>query len=625
MEKLNSLLEIEKKHPWNVISEADFKIRIREIFDMLAEAVGNTVGPYGSSTMIEELGSHHMTKDGFTVLKNIHYNNRTDNTILQLILSISHQMVMKVGDGSTTAILAAHEFIEELSNSEVLKDFRPKDISRIIREYVELLCRDIQSKAKEIPEDEFVNVMTNIAKIATNDDETYTGFIHDIYEQSGKDTMITKRMSPTDKAYFRIMDDMFYISGKYIDKIYCNSENGAKCNLNNPFVLLFNFTLGNEHWPIVKIALNILASKYPSRRLLVVAPNYDQYFVDHIKNDAITFQTEYQKQSDGGAIPFPMVFARNPFFKSAEKLIYEDLGPFLGNSIINPLTADEFLKKIEEYMRIVSTYNRAKAEYEQAKMNCAMHDIDPETINIEVPEDDGTELYNELESDVLKYFGTCDKVSVGQDTIEFSGFNNKNQNLIDVHIMDAKDQLEKELNEIENLRYINKQYLDAKERLSRIACRSAMIYVGGNSDLEKKLNDDSLDDAIRACQSAATYGYNLGSNMAIFNALWNVDATELGLDKETADSLKECFISAFTKVILRIHRNKNEKTTIDQVNEIINTCIDKKKCYDLNTNEYSSEIINSCRTDIEILKGAISIVALILSANQYLAINIDNK
>jgi hypothetical protein len=49
----------------------------------------------------------------------------------------------------------------------------------------------------------------------------------------------------------------------------------------------------------------------------------------------------------------------------------------------------------------------------------------------------------------------------------------------------------------------------------------------------------------------------------------------------------------------------------------------------LNTEEYSDKIINSVRTDIEILRGAISIVGTIMSANQYIAsevkVSSDNK
>jgi hypothetical protein len=49
------------------------------------------------------------------------------------------------------------------------------------------------------------------------------------------------------------------------------------------------------------------------------------------------------------------------------------------------------------------------------------------------------------------------------------------------------------------------------------------------------------------------------------------------------------------------------------------------QCYDLNTEEYSSDIINSARTDIEVLMSAITIIGTIMSANQYIAMEIQTQ
>ena len=322
------ITELAEEYPCNVITNEVFQERIRDIFNLLANIVGRTVGPYGAATMIEEMGAYHMTKDGFTVLKNIHFDNRKDNTILNLILTISHQMVMKVGDGSTTAILAAHEFLDLLRKNDVLKGIRPKDIQDYIKEYVDLLCEEIQKNAIQITDENYVDVMEKIARVATNDNDEYTEFIKEIYEKSGRDTTISKRMSLTDKAKYEIMDDMFYIRGTYIDKVYCNSEGGAKCNIVHPNVLLFNFTLGNEHWDMVKLALSYMMKNKPGERLVIIAPNYDQYFMDKLRSDAQDFITAYNEEnSGGGAIPFPMVFARNPYYHPVERPMFEDLAP----------------------------------------------------------------------------------------------------------------------------------------------------------------------------------------------------------------------------------------------------------------------------------------------------------
>lgn len=638
-----------EKYPCNVIDEETFKESITDIFNMLADIVGKTLGPYGGITWIEEMGAYHPTKDGFTVLKNIRFNNRKNNTILNFINSISHQMVMKVGDGSTTAIIAAHEFLEammKLSKDNVLYNLRPKDISHFISSLADELSIIIQKNSTAVTEEDFVSIMGKVARIATNDNEEFTKFIEEIYEKSGPETYISKRMSMTDVSEYQIMDGMFYIAGRYADKIYCNSDNGAKCRIENPLILCFNFTLGNEHWDIVKLGLKYMMEKEPGRRMVIIAPNYDQYFMDHVRSDIQDFITAYQQQASGGAIPFPMVFVRNPFFKSVERVIYDDLPPFLGTRMISPLDVEGILKEITEYYKVASFYNQTQAAIEEtlkardrmttSRIKQGLTTNDPEFINSlpvipRLPEDNGDELRIKLQDKVGSWFGTCGTISIGDETVEFYELNKKNNGVIEAHIMDAKDQYQRELNSIENYRYITKEYIEAQERLSRISCKSAIIRVGGNSDLEKKLNDDTLDDAIRACRSTIVYGYNLGNNYAILKAiseyrgrLNDLDASsktnEVNIHLELMDILEE----SFNRVIYRIHANKDKNVTINEVKEKTTSGLKSNMCWDLNRDKYTSNIINSSRTDIEILKAAISIIGTILSANQYLAVEISN-
>ena len=633
----NEILDLAEKYPCNVLTEEVFQSRIQDIFKLLSNIVGKTLGPYGASTMIEELGDYHLTKDGFTVLKNIHFNNRKDNTILNLILMISHQMVMKVGDGSTTAIVAAREFMDLLRENPVLKELRPKDINEYIRKYVDILCDDIQADATQVTEENYIEVIRKIAKVALNDNEEYTNFIWNIYKESGIQTTISKRMSLTEKAHYDIMDDMFYIAGRYVDKVYCNAENGSKCNLVAPQILLFNFTLGNEHWDMIKLALSWMQKHKPTDRLLIIAPNYDQYFMDHVRSDAQEFISIYNQNSDGGgAIPFPMVFARNPFYQPVERMVYEDLPPFLGNRLMNPLDAEglgrkitEFYKKASEYQAAMDYNKKANATYHELVNMAVQQGKDPKTIEkplLTMPKDESQEIREEIENEIASFFGTCDAVSVGSDNIEFHGFKNMNAPMVEVHRQDAEDHFRRELDSIENARYISKDYIASKDRKARIACKSAIIYVGGHSNLEKKLNDDALDDAIHACQSTLTYGYNLGNNLAIIKAIRKELENESQFDDKERRIYHEIaylLSKAFVRVNYWIHRNKHPDIKLSEVIDIVEDSIQKNQCFDLNTDEYSDNIINSCRTDIEVLRSAISIIGTIMSSNQYLAAEIQ--
>ena len=206
----------------------------------------------------------------------------------------------------------------------------------------------------------------------------------------------------------------------------------------------------------------------------------------------------------------------------------------------------------------------------------------------------------------------------------FTGLTNQDANMIELRTNIARGDMEKELAEVENLRYISKDFIAAKERLSRLALKSATIKVGGNSELEKKMNDDALDDAIKACDSALRYGINPGCNTAIIQACLPELNTDLTNEDPIIQTIASIAYESFLDVVHTIYKNKDSMVTRDEVKFIVDNSATENKCYDLVTEMYSNDIINSCRTDIEILRSAIAIIGVILSSNQYLAADIKN-
>jgi chaperonin GroEL (HSP60 family) len=156
----------------------------------------------------------------------------------------------------------------------------------------------------------------------------------------------------------------------------------------------------------------------------------------------------------------------------------------------------------------------------------------------------------------------------------------------------------------------------ALERIQHLSCKSATIKIGGKSELERSMQNDSVDDAIKACSSAVKHGYYYGNNLAIFKALKEIQPKlEDPFEKKIGNALWE----TFCRVILTIHKNKNPDTTIDYVKSVINKSLEDEMCFDLTTEEYNRDVINSIKTDIEIIKGSISLVGTLMSANQYIA------
>ena len=71
-----------------------------------------------------------------------------------------------------------------------------------------------------------------------------------------------------------------------------------KVSLKQPSVVLFNFTLENKHWDLIKIMNAAMSKNDPTgqRQMLVIAPYYDDQFLDRVKNDINRFRAWYQQQ-----------------------------------------------------------------------------------------------------------------------------------------------------------------------------------------------------------------------------------------------------------------------------------------------------------------------------------------
>jgi hypothetical protein len=76
------------------------------------------------------------------------------------------------------------------------------------------------------------------------------------------------------------------------------------------------------------------------------------------------------------------------------------------------------------------------------------------------------------------------------------------------------------------------------------------------------------------------------------------------------------FESAFRAVYSRTFDNRVGKYESSDVEQYANNCIMNDKVYDLVKEEYSDKIINSAKTDIEILTAVVDLLGILISGNQ---------
>lgn len=589
---------------WNVIDDATFKESVKKVFEQVAGALECTLGPYGSSTIIDQMGQLHITKDGWNVLKRISFDDRMHNNILNLLTSISAQVVLKVGDGSTSSIIAANNLLQELEADETINSLRPKDLIDTLNRMVKEITTRILNKSKKIykNEDATYDEIYKLAKISTNGDENISKIIQEIYKQT-QNPSIGFSESKTNKTYYEIIDGFKASSLTYLDTIYVNDDDN-NCNIDNPIILMFDHKIGVEHYK--KIQDVIQKAIQEKRRIVVIAPYYENTLLDIIRR-----QTNIEYKATGSTqVVFSRVSLANKLFQDQ----YNDFCIMTGGTIIRETDANDWID------------------------NCI---------------------------DIQNYIGTVQNISLGQHSTLIKGFINRNEDMYQLVLKDAINKYNELKEKHIDMNIVNNELYELGQRISKLHGKVGFIYVGGNSSLEKSSNKDLVEDAVKACESAYNFGYNIGGNLiipiVIKEYLSSVSEDDKPLPQIEIDLYKKiynAFINVFYSVLVKrseltvntdndidnIDNNDNQINSLlnpifsffkgyeyvetingERIDKIINTCIENKTCYDLIKEEYSDEIINSCFTDIEILKACVSIITLILSSNQYITTIMPNR
>ena len=547
---------------WNVIEEKEFKRKIDSVFSQVSNALTKTLGPYGSTTIIEKYGECHITKDGWSVIKNIRFNDTVSNNIMMLLLRISAQVVIKVGDGSTTSIVAANSILKEMKAHEsIINKMRPKEFINTLNNCVNYLVDRIYSSSIEVNKETFEEIF-KLAYISTNGDAQISNIIQNIYKTTNNPSIEYVKSKTNDTTYEII--DGYRGNITYIDNIFTTNDDGT-CVINNPMVLMFDHKIDIDRaLPIISnVAINAAGQ---GKRLVVIAPHYDKFLLDNIRKNIIV---EYKTRGTS-----TIVYTRASLVNNVSHDLYNDFAIMCGCQVISEQFIDE---------------------------------ITDET--------------------AMEYVGTVEAMTISEKTTFIRGFINRNENLYAKAVADATNKYNKALDENQKRGIVDIKLNELKQRMTKLYGHMGIIHVGGNSELEKTANFDLVEDAVKACESAFTHGYTIGGSLIIpyiINQMMEEEKNNNTCMEEYEYEMFAIIKKAFLNVFKTILRNKytEKEMNDDFFTGIIETCMNNNEpiCYDLIHDTYSKDIINSCETDIEILKATASIISLLNSSNQYISI-----
>ena len=176
----------------NVISAKEYKKMVLEVLEFAGKTVSKTLGPCANTSIIEDMGPLVASKDGFHTLQRIRFapEDVFANNVMNVIRTISHRMVTTVGDGSSSAVVAAWKFAE-LINGRNDTFVRPRTLNETFNTAIKNIIERIEESAIHPTKEQLPEVMYNTAYVSTNGDKKFAEQIRDAYVKANGDVVFS--------------------------------------------------------------------------------------------------------------------------------------------------------------------------------------------------------------------------------------------------------------------------------------------------------------------------------------------------------------------------------------------------------------------------------------------------
>lgn len=597
----------------NLVTGEEFHKNFVTVAAMASENLARTLGPYAHTTLIDDGSSIYSTKDGWNIINRLQFGDGLQNALYGLMKDISFHLVATVGDGTTTAIVASNAMIQMLSSPEykdLLQKSRQRDVLKSMHRVKDAIQKKLESPKylhRVSSENDFEDIY-KIAMISSNENEEVSDIIREIYCKTKNPNIHVNLGSGRSIDYEIQIGYRLDCKPKNINA-YINHD-GNQFMMKNMRTLFFNHNITfSEHRDIINSIIEF-THENPNTYVAIVAPHFDDIIMGAFAQDINQYIRAGQIPT---VLPIQIGMARE-----IQKNLFEDAAMISKSTIFGA----EALKKVEDLL-----YPR-----------------DPETGR---PKDlDSMERAQNLhmvKEIVVSHLGFVPSFIATDGYILFEEYDQESPIFVNTlkAVKEAYDEIQKKSSK--DMSPLNKEFMDISTRYTKLTGAMGIINIGAESELEQRCLKDSIDDAVLACRSAYLNGYVAGMNIATIGAALDVygDDELNSMDHQIAKLISE----VFRHVTYEVMRNKypdadpvkdqvwtvaqyqdgsETKEVKETADHIINTCIRDNIGYDIVNEKFSREdliVINSIKTDVEIIGAMMSIVTHALTSNQMLSLN----
>lgn len=606
-------LDSEIRMGMNLVDQAEFTKTIRTISHIAAETVKKTLGPYAHTTIIDDGNFVYPTKDGWAVLSRLRFQDPTHNSIYGMLKNISARIVDKVGDGTTTAMIAADHFMSAMTDTFGGNTrYRQKDVVDALNIIRDGLIDELKENAIQIapaPDDEnpSFSAIYDVAFTSSNGNTKLATIMQEIYQKTKNPNVMVDMEGSQDLSY-EIQSGYRLDCSDLMHERYVNTSERYYASNHTPhyFVLFDHSVSYQREGELIQSIMNYASGR--GGRVVFMAPNYDDITSAMFSMEVQEFIKKYP-----GAIPRVMVIQIPEMSTALQQKYVRDFAA-LADIPITDATKTKIFMELR---------HNERTEDPASKIHDSAMEID--TYNFTTAQDL-----------MMSCMGMVDDFVVGKNFIRLNR-GNFNSVVYKERMQQAMDEYGEAKQEMmHSTTSLMKNYLEASQRLAKLSGALGVIHVGGTTDLERQCMRDVVDDTFRACRSAYENGVVCGLNMGTLVAIRRL-AKKIDPNNRWQMTTLDLLQKAYTNTTLDVLRNKKDENELweygnerlhdvdliariaENVDDGVNTGYDvvsESVCINA-----IPTVVNSVATDMEILNAIVGILGTILTSDQYLSVS----
>ncbi|MGD0613179.1 MAG: chaperonin GroEL [Anaerolineales bacterium] len=250
-----------------LIFSEEARRRLQAGIDIVANAVGTTLGPKGRNVALDhKYGSPTITHDGVTVAKEIELEEPFANMGAQLLKEAATKTNDIAGDGTTTSTVLAHAIVTE-GLKTLAAGANPMRLKLGIEQATDAVVAALRKMSQKIDTKE------EIASVATNSaaDPEIGKLIADVMDKVGKDGVITVEESKSLQFETEYVEGMQFDRG-YISSYFITEAEHMESVISEPYILIHEkkISAAADIVPILEKLIQI-----GKRELVIIAEDID--------------------------------------------------------------------------------------------------------------------------------------------------------------------------------------------------------------------------------------------------------------------------------------------------------------------------------------------------------------